>query len=60
MCYLHTDCDFICVQGDVIVSLAGQSFNTTTGGQIALTAAPLLYHKQAACVPVVTTGTEYT
>lgn len=47
-------------QGDVIVSLAGLSFNTTSGGQIALTAAPLTYHKQAACVQVVTTGTEYT
>ena len=48
------------LQGEVTVSLAAPTFNTTSGGQIALSAAPLTYHKQAACVPVVTTASEYT
>lgn len=50
----------ILVQGFVTVSLAGQSFNTESGGQISLSAAPLTFRKQAACIPVVTTASEYT
>ncbi|KAL0033616.1 hypothetical protein WJX79_007938 [Trebouxia sp. C0005] len=47
-------------QGLVTVSLASQSFNTTSGDQITLSAAPLTYRKQTACIPVVTTASEYT
>ena len=50
----------ILVQGFVTVSLAGKSFDTTSGGQISLSAAPLTYRKQTACIPVVTTASEYT
>ena len=48
------------VQGLVTVSLASQSFNTTSGDQITLSAAPLTYRKQTAYIPVVTTASEYT
>lgn len=48
------------LQGFVTVSLTGQSFNTTSGGEISLSAAPLTYRKQTACIPVVTTASEYT
>lgn len=50
----------ILLQGFVTVSLAGQSFNTTSGSEILLSAAPLTYRKQTACIPVVTTASEYT
>ena len=50
----------LAVQGLVTVSLASQSFNTTLGDQITLSAAPLTYRKQTACIPVVTTASEYT